>query len=51
MRLRESSKRMRRLQLQLRRTGHLPADPYYKAMLEKYWDGIRTDRRIVKGEL
>jgi hypothetical protein len=51
MRLRYSEERLERLQKKLRRAGHGPGDSYRQAKLAEFWDTLRIDRRIAKGEI
>jgi hypothetical protein len=51
MRLRNSAQRLRRLQLRLAITGHGPDDPYRKAKIQEFWEKIRLDKRMAKGEV
>lgn len=51
MRLRNSTAVLKRLQRRLRITGHTAEDSYSRAMLTRFWDRLRYDKRIVKGEI
>lgn len=51
MRLRNSIEALRRLQIRLNRTGHGAGDTYRAAMLQQFWEKLRIDKRIAKGEI
>jgi hypothetical protein len=51
MRLRNSAAVLKRLQHRLRTTQHFPGDPYWQAMHDRFWQKLRIDKRIAKGEI
>ena len=51
MRLRNSAAVLKRLQHLLRSTRRNPDDAYSKAILANFWDRLRVDKRIARGEL
>lgn len=51
MRLRQSASTLKRLQLALKNRGHGPDDPHARAILSNFWDKLRIDKRIARGEL
>jgi hypothetical protein len=48
MRVRTAADRLKRLQRKLRRASD---ESYRRAMINAFYDGLRTDKRIAKGEL
>ena len=51
MRLRRSTDVLERLQQKLRRAGHAPDDPFYRARMAAFWQQLYFDKRIAKGEV
>ena len=51
MRLRNSASVLKRLQHRLRTSQHFPGDPYWEAMHRSFWDKVRYDKRLAKGEI
>lgn len=51
MRLRNASAALKRLQHRLRCAQHTPQEPYVKALVANFWDKVRIDKRIARGEL
>ena len=50
MRLRNSTARLKRLQLKLSRARHPEGDSYRRAKIAEFWEMVRLDKRIVERE-
>jgi hypothetical protein len=51
MRLRHAGARLEQLRKRLRRRGHKPDEAYWKTQLASFWQQVRIDQRIARGEL
>jgi len=51
MRLRHSTERLKRLQRRLDITGHPKGDLFRTNKIADFWESVRFDKRIAKGEI
>ena len=50
MRLRNSIPELKRVQRRLKRNGHSPTDPHWKAVMGNFWGKLRVDKRTARGD-